>query len=65
MSTLHGRRLTRSREDRLLAGVCAGVADYLDLDPALVRVATVVGAVFSFGAVVVAYVAAWILMPEA
>ena len=44
---------------------CAGgFARYLGVDPTLVRVAAVVGAVFSLGVVVVAYVATWILMPE-
>jgi phage shock protein PspC (stress-responsive transcriptional regulator) len=59
------RQLTRRRDDRMLGGVCSGVADYLGIDPTLVRVAAVVGAIFSFGAVLVAYIAAWVLMPEA
>jgi phage shock protein C len=59
------RRLVRRRDDRMLAGVCSGVADYLGLDPTLVRMLAVVAAIFSGGAVAVAYVAAWVLMPEA
>ncbi|MBB3041676.1 PspC domain-containing protein [Nocardioides sp. LMS-CY] len=59
------RRLTRRRDDRMIAGVCSGVADYLGLDPTLVRLLTVVAAIFSVGAVAVAYIAAWVLMPEA
>lgn len=35
------RRLYRSRSDRMLAGVCAGMAHYLNMDPAVVRVLTV------------------------
>lgn len=58
------KRLTRSRQDNMLGGVCAGVADYFNIDLALVRVLTVVAALFSFGTVALAYVAAWILMPE-
>lgn len=65
MNTTTGKTLTRRRDDRMIAGVCSGVADYLDLDPTLVRLLTVVAAIFSVGAVAVAYVAAWILMPEA
>ena len=49
----------------MIAGVCSGVADYLGLDLTLVRLLTVVGAIFSVGTVAVAYIAAWILMPEA
>lgn len=59
------RRLTRRRDDRMIAGVCSGVADYLGLDPTLVRLLTVVAAIFSVGAVAIAYIAAWVLMPEA
>jgi phage shock protein C len=59
------KRLVRRRDDRMIAGVCSGVADYLGLDVTLVRLLTVVAAIFSVGAVAVAYIAAWILMPEA
>jgi phage shock protein PspC (stress-responsive transcriptional regulator) len=59
------KRLARRSNDRMIAGVCSGVADYLGLDVTLVRLLAVVAAVFSAGTVAVAYVAAWILMPEA
>jgi phage shock protein PspC (stress-responsive transcriptional regulator) len=59
------RRLTRNPDDAMLGGVCAGVADYLGLDVTLVRVLAVLGAIFGLGSLVVAYVVAWILMPEA
>ena len=60
-----GRRLVRPREGRMIAGVCAGVADYLGVDVTIVRLVAVLGAVFGFGSVIVAYVVAWVLMPEA
>ena len=59
------KRLVRRRDDRMVAGVCSGVADYLGLDVTLVRLVTVLGAVFGLGSLVVAYVVAWILLPEA
>ena len=65
MNAITSKRLTRRRDDRMVAGVSSGIADYLGLDPTLVRLIAVVSAIFSFGAVAVAYVAAWILMPEA
>ncbi|MDF1603466.1 PspC domain-containing protein [Nocardioides sp. YIM 152315] len=65
MNTSTTRRLTRRRDDRMIAGVCSGVASYTGLDPALVRLLTVVAAIFSVGTVALAYIAAWILMPEA
>ena len=63
--TSHSRRLVRSRDDRMVAGVCAGVADHLGVDVTLVRVLTVVATVLGFGSVLVAYLVAWVLMPEA
>jgi phage shock protein PspC (stress-responsive transcriptional regulator) len=59
------KKLTRSRDDRWIAGVCGGVAEYAGVDPNLVRLLAVVGAVFSAGTLFVAYVIAWIVMPEA
>lgn len=59
------KRLLRSRDDRWLAGVCGGIGEYAGIDPNLVRVLTVVGVVLSFGCLVIAYLAAWILIPQA
>ena len=59
------RRLVRPRAERKIAGVCAGLAEYFDLDVTLVRVLWLVITIFSavvFG--IVAYVVAWIVMPE-
>lgn len=58
------KRLVRSREDRWLGGVCGGVAAYLGVDSNLVRLIVVLGTVLGFGSLAVAYVVAWILMPE-
>jgi len=59
------RRLARSRDDRMVAGVCGGLAEHLGIDPTLVRVLTVVATLVGFGSVAVAYLVAWALMPEA
>jgi phage shock protein C len=61
------RRLTRSRTQGQIAGVCAGLADYFDVDVILVRAMWVVLSVVP-GAIVggvIAYLAAWVVMPEA
>ncbi|MFR9803926.1 PspC domain-containing protein [Pseudonocardia sp. RS010] len=58
------RRLRRSRRDRVFGGVCGGVARYLDVDPVLLRIAAVALAL-SGGFGVLAYVVAWIVVPEA
>ncbi len=58
------KRLVRSRDDRWVAGVCGGVARYLGVDANLVRLVVVLGTVFGFGSLLVAYIIGWILMPE-
>jgi phage shock protein C len=57
------RRLMRAREGRKIAGVCQGFAEYFDVDVTLVRLLWVVVAFCgAFG--VIAYIVAWIVMPE-
>ncbi|NDL55768.1 PspC domain-containing protein [Phytoactinopolyspora mesophila] len=58
------RKLTRPRSGRMLAGVCAAIADYFKIDATLVRLGAVVLAVFTLGTAVVAYAAGWLLIPE-
>ncbi len=57
------KRLYRSKKDRVLGGVCAGIANYFNVDPVLIRVAWVVG-FFIGGVGFLAYLIAWIIMPE-
>jgi phage shock protein PspC (stress-responsive transcriptional regulator) len=57
------RRLTRSREDRVIAGVCAGFARYFNIDPVFVRIGAVALA-FVGGAGALLYLAALLLMPS-
>ena len=60
------RRLTRSRTEGKVAGVCAGIANYFDVDVVLVRAAWVVFSIVP-GAVIgglLAYIAAWLVIPE-
>lgn len=60
------RRLTRSPINGKVAGVCAGIAEYLDVDVTFVRVAWTVLAIVP-GAIIgglIAYVAAWLIIPE-
>lgn len=64
MNDVRMKKLVRHGDDRMVAGVCSGLADYLGVDVTLVRLAAVLTAVFTGGTAIVAYVAAWILMPE-
>jgi len=59
------KRLMRSRSDRKIGGVCAGVAQYLDLDISLVRILWFFIA-FATGVFpgILAYVLAWIIIPQ-
>jgi phage shock protein C len=59
------KKLMRSRTDRKIAGVCAGLAQYLDLDTSLVRILWFfVGIVSGIFPGIIAYVLAWIIIPE-
>lgn len=61
-----GRKLMRSRNKRMIAGVCGGLAEWLGWDVTLVRIAYVVVSVVSAGFPgSVAYLILWLVMPEA
>lgn len=55
--------LRRSRSQRIVAGVCGGLADYLGVDVALIRIVFVVLALAGGGGIVM-YAVGWILIPE-
>lgn len=57
------RRLTRSSSDRVIAGVAGGLGRYFSIDPVVVRIVFIVGAFFG-GAGLIAYAAAWLLVPS-
>ena len=58
------RRLTRSRSDRKIAGVCGGIAEHFGWDPTLVRIVYVVASVVSAAFPgVIAYLLLWLIMP--
>jgi phage shock protein C len=57
------RRVRRSRQDRVIGGVCGGLGRYLQVDPVLLRIAAVALAL-SGGLGVLAYVIAWVVIPE-
>lgn len=59
------RRLYRSNTERVLGGVAGGLAEYFDLDPALVRVAWAVLILASGGVFLLLYIVMWFVVPEA
>jgi len=58
-------RLRRSRDQRMIAGVCGGLAQVLGVDVVILRLALVLATVLGVGAGVILYLACWILMPVA
>ena len=59
-----GTRLMRSRNNRMVAGVCGGIAEYFSIDPSIVRIITVI--IFLLpGISWLIYILAWIIIPQA
>ncbi len=61
----HHPPLRRSSRDRVLGGVCAGIAHQWDLDPLMIRIAAVAVGLVSGGTAVLLYLFAWALIPHA
>lgn len=59
-----GNRLKRSKKERMVAGVCGGLAAYYRIDVSMIRIAFVLGSVFSVGAGVLVYLVLWLTLPE-
>ncbi|AEM78380.1 PspC domain-containing protein [Thermoanaerobacter wiegelii] len=57
-----GRKLYRSREQKMLGGVCGGIAEYFDVDVTLVRLICLLAIFSGFG--LIPYIIAWIIIPE-
>ncbi|QAT60923.1 PspC domain-containing protein [Acidilutibacter cellobiosedens] len=59
------KRLYRSANDRKICGICAGIGEYLDVDPTIIRLVWILFTVFSAGiGGVLAYFLACLVIPE-
>lgn len=58
------KRLYRSTKDRMIGGVCGGIAEYFNADPVIVRLAAVLTLVFGIFPAVLAYLILWVVVPE-
>lgn len=58
------KKLYRSKENRMVCGVCGGVAEYFNIDPTLIRLGVAVVACVSCGSVLVGYFLAAVIVPE-
>ena len=63
MNDVTGKRLYRSREGRIVAGVCAGLADYFGIDANFVRL-VFAGFTIVAGMGILLYLVAWLIVPE-
>ena len=61
---MNGKKLYRNAENKMLAGVCSGIADYFDIDPTLVRLGWVLFSLLG-GSGLLAYIIAGIIIPDA
>lgn len=57
------KRLHRSKRDKVIAGVCSGLAHYFNTDPVLVRIIWLILAL-CYGVGVLAYLICWLVMPD-
>ena len=60
---MKGKKLYRSSDDRMLCGVCAGIAEYFEIDHTLIRLAWVFCCFFGVFPAIIAYVIAAVVIP--
>ncbi|OGO62470.1 MAG: hypothetical protein A2030_01685 [Chloroflexi bacterium RBG_19FT_COMBO_50_10] len=58
------RKLYRSRNNRMIAGVCAGLGEFFGIDPTVVRLLFAAGALLGFGSFILIYLVIFIVVPE-
>ena len=58
------KSLTRSTSNRMIAGVCAGLGEYLGMDPTIVRLLVVLAFFTGFGGIAIVYLIMAIIVPE-
>jgi len=61
---MKGKELYRSKEDRMIGGVCGGIGEFLETSPTVIRLAWALIAIFSPWLGISGYLLAWIIIPE-
>ncbi|PIU60928.1 MAG: PspC domain-containing protein [Armatimonadetes bacterium CG07_land_8_20_14_0_80_40_9] len=56
------KRLYRSKKEKIIAGVCGGIAEYFEIDPVIVRLVFVALVMAGFSSIIL-YIVAWIIVP--
>jgi len=57
------KRLYRSKKNKIIAGVCGGIGEFLNIDPTLIRLLWVFGTLL-WGAGILTYILGWIIIPK-
>jgi phage shock protein PspC (stress-responsive transcriptional regulator) len=57
------KKLTRSPDDRWIAGICGGLAEYTGIDATVIRVILLVATILGAGSLIVIYLICWLLIP--
>ena len=57
------KRLYRSRDNSMIAGVCGGIGEYFDIDPTFIRLLWILF-IFAGGSGILVYIIAWIVIPQ-
>jgi len=57
-------KLYRSKKNRIIAGVCGGIGEYFKVDPTLIRLLWLLISIVGSGSGIIAYIIAWIIIPE-
>ena len=60
-----GKKLYRSRGNRMIAGICGGLGEYLDADPTVIRIVFIILALLGLFPGVLLYLALWLVIPDA
>ena len=58
------KKLYRSRNNRMIAGVCAGLAEFFGIDVTIVRLVFAAGALLGFGSFILVYIVMFVVVPE-
>ena len=58
------KKLYRSETDKMIAGICGGIAEVYGYDPSLVRLLTAIFVIFTSGTGFIAYLIAWLIIPH-
>ena len=58
------KRLYRSDTDKMIGGICGGIAEYFTLDPTLVRIGYILLSLFTVFSGVLAYLVLWVVVPK-